>query len=159
MDIKTLSQKKWFKIALPVVVTIFIMYAMVYVDVVLRARHSYLEAEKYWSWYEHPELKKEALQKKFDGYKKQLDEKLSKGKINKDDYDRELEIRKFEFDRENEESSIKYAHLWYQTTIELFSPPESKWVKLSREKLPKARELWKQELQKKGVKVEDYMLD
>ncbi|MDI6641037.1 MAG: hypothetical protein QME68_01830 [Elusimicrobiota bacterium] len=150
---------KYIKIALPIVVTVLIMYLMVYIDVVLRARHAYLQAEKYFYWYEHPEEKQKELLEKFNKEKQVLDEKLSKNKISKQVYTRELEIAKFNYDRELEESAIKYAHVWYQTTVELFSPPESKYVKLARKKLPVARELWKKELHSKGIKVEDYMLE
>jgi hypothetical protein len=58
-----------------------------------------------------------------------------------------------------EESSIKYAYIWFQTTVELFSPPESKWVKLARKKMPLAKSLWQKELESKGIKVEPYMLE
>jgi len=151
--------KKWVKIAATVLAIIILMYAMVYVDVMLRARTAYNEAEKYYYWHENPEAKKQDLKTKYDNEIKALDARLSKNKIKKEEYDREIEVSKFNYDREMEESSIKYAYVWYQTVVELFSPPETKWVKLSRQKLPQARELWKKELEGKGIKVEDYMLD
>ena len=46
-----------------------------------------------------------------------------------------------------------------QTAVELFSPPNSKWVKLSSEKMPLAKEKWKQELIRKKIPFEDYMLE
>ena len=57
------------------------------------------------------------------------------------------------------ESSLKYAYQWYKDTYELFSPPESKWVKFAREKAPQALELWKQELREKKIPFEDYMFE
>ncbi len=135
------------------------MYLMVYIDVWLRARSAYLEGEKYLFWHEHPEEKEKAIKEKYEKEKKELDEKLSKMKISKEDYDREIEILNFNQEREKEESSIKYAYIWFQTTVELFSPPESKWVKLSKEKLPVAKSLWKKELESKGIEVKDYMLE
>ncbi len=142
-----------------VVLTVATMYAMVYIDVCLRARHAYQEGEKYWNWHEHPEIKRAELQKKFDLEKKEIDQMLSNKKIRQVEYDRKLEIITFERDRELEESSIKYAYVWYQTSYELFSPPESKWVKLSRQKAPLAKELWKEELRSQHIAFEDYMLD
>jgi len=70
-----------------------------------------------------------------------------------------MDIIKFNYEREMEESSIKYAYIWYQTAVELFSPPRSKWVKLAEKKMPEAKKLWRQELTSKGIKVEDYMLE
>jgi len=70
-----------------------------------------------------------------------------------------MDIARFSLERKLKESSIKYAYVWYQTAVELFSPPDSKWVKLSRGKMPAARELWKAELRTKNIPFEDYMLD
>ncbi len=125
----------------------------------MRAREAYLEGEKYMSWSEDPKLKAADLTQKFEKGKSSLDAKLGKNKISRDEYDRELETLAFDRDRQMEESSLKYAYVWYQTAYELFSPPESKWVRLSREKARIAREKWKQELRLKNIPFEDYMLD
>ena len=138
---------------------IIALYGMVYLDVVLRARSSYLEGEKYWRWNEHPEEKKAALNKKFENDKQALDKKLSKNSINREEYDRQLEILQFDREHALNESSLKYAYVWYRTAYELFSPPESKWVRLSREKAPLAKDKWKEELKAKNVPFEDYMLE
>lgn len=147
------------KILIAVFLTIIVMYLMIYIDVWLRARSAYLEGEKYLYWYENPEVKEKTLKEKYEKEKKKLDEKLSKMKISREDYERELEILNFNQEREMEESAIKYAYIWFQTTTELFSPPESKWVKLARQKLPLAKELWKRELEAKGIEVKEYMLE
>ena len=169
MDLKTgdqkeskmnkLMEKKWFKITLTVVSCAVIVYALIYIDVVLRARSAYLEGEKYWYWYEHPEAKKEALDNEFDKNKKVLEQKLAKKKISQNDYEKELDVLNFTHEQKLKESSIKYAYIWYQTVVELFSPPDSKWVKMAREKMPKAKELWKKELIEKKIPFEDYMLE
>ncbi len=132
---------------------------MVYADVLLRARDAYQEGEKYMQWHENPALKAAALNLQYDKEKSDLDKKLAKGKIKKDEYARSLEISAFDRDRKMEESSIKYAYVWYQTAYELFSPPESRWVKLSREKAPAAKEKWKEELRAKKIPFEDYNLE
>ena len=132
---------------------------MVYVYVVLRAREAYLEGEKYMRWHENPQLKMTELSAKYELEKAALDQKLAKGKISKGDYDRQLEILAFDRDRHMEESSIKYAYVWYQTAYELFSPPESKWVKISRKKAREAKEKWREELRAKKIPFEEYMLD
>ena len=55
------------------------IYAMIYADVVLRAREAYLEGEKYMSWHENPRLKEQELNARFDKAKADLDAKLAKG--------------------------------------------------------------------------------
>lgn len=56
-------------------------------------------------------------------------------------------------------ASPKDAYAWYQTAAELFTPPESKWSRLARQKMPQAKERWKAELRSKGIPFEDYMID
>lgn len=150
---------KWVKTAAVVAACAAAVYAMIYADVVLRARSAYMEGEKYWLWNEQPALKKAALDAKFEADKAALDKQLAKGRLDKDAYDRKLEAAKVGRDEKMNESSIKYAYIWYQTAVELFSPPESRYVKLAREKMPKAKELWKQELRAKKIPFEDYMLE
>jgi len=156
---KELLQKKWFRISAAALFCVAAVYAMIYTDVVLRARSAYLEGEKFWGWHENPKAKETALKAEFEAKKEKLSKKLASGKLSKEDYARELEIMEFDLKQKMSDSSIKYAYVWYQTAVELFSPPESKWVKLSREKMPKARELWKQELKSKNIPFEDYMLE
>jgi hypothetical protein len=156
---KGLLEKKWVKTLITVLCCIAAVYALIYVDVILRARSAYMEGEKYFSWYKNPELKAQVLNAEFEKEKAKLDKKLSKGKVTQDDYNKELDIAKFDTQQKLGDSSIKYAYVWYQTVVELFSPPESKWVKLSREKMPVAKELWKKELTQKGIPFEDYMLE
>lgn len=138
--------------------TIAVLYGMVYIDVVLRARSAYLEGEKYWAWSKNPQLKAAALQSELDAKEAVLNKKLKKKKIDQSEYDRQLEIARFDHDRQLEESSLKYSYVWYKTAYELFSPPESKWVKLSRQKAPLAQERWKQELRSKNIPFQDYMV-
>jgi hypothetical protein len=70
-----------------------------------------------------------------------------------------LDVLQFDNDFVLQESSLKYAYQWYKDTYELFSPPESKWVKQAREKAPKALELWKEELRQQKIPFEDYMFE
>lgn len=151
--------KKPVKLALSVLVTVILVYAMIYTDVVLRARSAYLQGEKYRQWHENPALKKAELEAQFKKESSALEKKFAASKLTKEEFDRQSGILKFNYERKTEESSIKYAYVWYQTAIELFSPPESKWVKLSREKMPLAKESWKTELKKKNIPFEEYMLE
>jgi hypothetical protein len=147
------------KIFIYVITTLLLVYLLIYIDVVLRAKEAYLQGEKYWSWYENPSLKEIELKKKLKNDIIKLGKKLAKRKIDKEKYEKELEILKFKYKNELEESSIKYAYVWYQTAVELFSPPESKWVKLARTKMLIAKEKWKQELRQKNIPFEDYMIE
>ncbi len=142
-----------------IVLTLLFAYLMIYFDLWLRAKEAYNQGEKYWSWYEQPELKRKNLEEKFAGEKIKLDRQLEKRKTKAEEYDKRLNILKYENEREKEESAIKYAYFWYQTAVELFSPPESKWVKLSRVKMQLAKEKWKEELRAKGISFKEYMLE
>ena len=156
---KDLFKNKWFKRIITVFACVIVVYGLIYVDLVLRARTAYMQGEKYFTWYKNPSLKKEALLKDLMGAKKTLDNELKKGKITKEEYEQQLEIADFDHKNKLKESSIKYAYIWYQTAVELFSPPESKWVKLSRGKMVQSKELWKRELTSKNIPFEDYMLE
>jgi hypothetical protein len=139
--------------------TLAAMYAMVYVDVVWRAKEAYLEGEKYWNWTEHPEQRVDYLKNQFAADKNTLEEKRAKSALSKDDFERELQLLEFDHQQQLKESTIKYAYVWYQTAVDLFSPPNSKWVQLAREKMPLAKERWKAELREKKIPFEDYMID
>jgi hypothetical protein len=131
------------------------VYAAVYVDLVLRARTAYLEGEKYMEWAAKPELKKAALEAELAEREKALRaEKLTAAEL-----EQRLALARFEHEERVKESSYKYAYVWYQTAVELFSPPDSKWVRLAREKLPVAKELWKKELDAAKIPYKDYMLE
>ena len=135
-----------------------VFYGMVYVDVVLRARHAWLEGEQYWHWSDHPDERAAFVKEKYVHEKAELDKKKDAGKIVKEDYDRDAELLAFAEQQELKESTIKYAYVWYQTAVDLFSPPESKWVRLSREKMPLAKERWKAELTAQKVPFDEASL-
>lgn len=135
------------------------VYAMVFADLVLRARSAYLEGEKYMQWAAQPELKKACYEAEFAREKSRLDAEKSAGRMPEAEYARRLELERFRADENVAESSVKYAYHWYKTCAELFSPPESRWVRLSREKMKEALALWKKELDAKKIPYEDYMLE
>jgi hypothetical protein len=151
--------KKWQQILVLVAATVAIMYGMIYIDVVSRAKEAYMEGEKYWAWTDHPEQRVQFLNDQLTTEKAELQNKLSKGKLSQDEYDRELQLAQFDHDQQAKESTIKYAYIWYQTAVDLFSPPNSKWVQLARVKMPQAKERWKAELRAKKIPFEDYMID
>lgn len=135
------------------------VWAVAYVDLVLRARSAYMEGEKYMAWNEHPELKKAALDAELAQREKELRDRAVTEKWAQPELEQRLFLARFERDERFKESSLKYAYTWYQTAVELFTPPESKWVKLCRAKAPVAKELWKKELDAKKIPYKDYMLD
>jgi hypothetical protein len=154
-----MTLKKWQRGTLLVAGTLGVMYGMVYADVVCRAKEAYLEGEKYWAWTDHPDQRVKYLEEQLAAGKKDLQDRLAKGKLSQDEHDRRLELLEFDHQQQLKESTIKYAYAWYQSTVEQFSPPNSKWVKLAREKMPQAKERWKAELRAKNIPFEDYMIE
>jgi hypothetical protein len=132
-----------------VVASILVAGTLVYVDVSWRARHAYLEGEKFWRWADHPEEHAQVLEQEFRAKKEALERRFAKGVLSQRDYERELDLLRFWKTLSLEESTIKYAYVWYRTAVDLCSPPESNWVRLARQKLPMARERWEQELREK----------
>lgn len=135
------------------------IYAAAYADLVLRARSAYLEGEKYLEWDRKPELKKAALDAELADAEARIKARAADEKLSPALLEQRLRLARFERDERFKESSVKYAYVWFQTAAELFSPPESKWVRLSREKMVLAKELWKKELDAKKIPYQDYMLE
>ncbi len=151
--------RRWIQNAVFVAVGAIGVYAFVYWDVVTRAQESYTQAEKYMAWHHNPEEKKRALENEFHQKKSDLDLKLAKKKISEEEHRKKMDAAEFDKQYALEESSLKYAYQWYKDTYELFSPPQSRWVKMAREKAPQVLELWKQELREQGVAFEDTMFE
>ncbi|MCX7715823.1 MAG: hypothetical protein N2Z73_00210 [Endomicrobia bacterium] len=151
--------KKYYKLLTIVIFSVITIYLAIYIDVTLRAKEAYYEAEKYLDWHYNPQKKIQYLQQQSEKEKQYLKKLYTQGKLTQQEYQLKLELIDFRHQRQLQESSLKYAYIWYKTAIELFSPPESKWVKLAKEKISKVKEMWKDELIKKGYKVEDYMLE
>lgn len=96
-----------------VVASLLIAFLMARFEVERRAKREFNEGEKYLSFYKTPDLKKQYY-----------DEKLRKKEISDPEYEMLME-----------DSALKNAYVQYQTVVDLFTPPESKWVKMSRERL------------------------
>ena len=154
-----LIQKTWVQNTILVVIAIAGIYGLIYIDVVSRAKEAYMEAEKYMAWNTDPKAKETFFNTQYLEKKKDLETLFQGGKISKSEFDEKMEIIQFDRDFRIEESSLKYAFQWYKDTYELFSPPESKWVKMAREKAPQALTLWKEELTAKKIPFEDYMFE
>lgn len=135
------------------------IYAVAYADVVLRARRAYLEGEKYMLWTEQPALKQAALDAELVLQENELRGRAVHEGWSADALQQRLYLARFQHDERLKESSAKYAYVWYRTAIRLFSPPESKWVRLCRERAPAAKALWKKDLDAAKIPYEDYQLD
>jgi hypothetical protein len=135
------------------------VYVSACVDVVLRARSAYNEGEKWLSWNEHPELKKAHFDAELAERQTKLEKERDAGRLSPTEFDKKLGLSRFERDQQVAESSLKYAYVWFQTAAELFTPPESRWTAMSREKMKTTRELWKKELDAKKIPYQDYMLE
>jgi len=135
------------------------VYGIVVADVLLRGREAYLEGEKYWRWSEHPEERRAYVEAQTAPARARLDRRHAEGALDDETYARDLELLQFDREQRLKESTIKYAYAWYQTAADLFTPPESKWTRLSRQKMPLAKERWKAELRAQGIPVAEYRID
>ncbi len=135
------------------------VFAAAYTDVVLRARSAYKEGEKWLLWNEYPELKKAYFDAELAARLKKFEGERAAGALTPLEFEKKATLARFERDQAVAESSLKYAYVWFQTAAELFSPPESRWVVMSRVKMRTTRELWKHELDVKKIAYKDYMLE
>ncbi|MFN0117040.1 MAG: hypothetical protein ACKVQC_01935 [Elusimicrobiota bacterium] len=152
-------KKRWIQNVCLVILGIIGVNIIVYLDVRSRAKESFLEGEKYFHWSSHPEEKKKYFEMELEKGKKEVEELFKKGKLPPDQYRQRLDALQFNYDFHMSESSLKYAYQWYKDTYELFSPPESKWVKMARKKALTTLELWKEELRAQKIPFEDYMFE
>lgn len=96
-----------------IILTVIVAFVMVNLELVRRAKREYKEGEKFLEFHKNPS-------KKAEYYNKMLADK----KITQEQYEMLME-----------DSALKNAYVQYTTVTDLFTPPESKWVKLSRERL------------------------
>lgn len=129
------------------------VYGVIYIDVVMRAKEAVREGDKYMEWHRNPAQKAAHFE---NWYQAEVN-KLEKTPV--EDYNQKVASLKFERDFNINESSLKYAYQWYKDAYELFSPPQSKWVKAARQKAPETLALWKEELRAKKIPFEDYMFE
>ena len=104
-------------------------------------------------------LKKNFFDAELGREEQSLKTQLAAGSLSEPDYEEKLELARFEHDQRIAESNLKYAYVWFQTAVELFTPPESRWVVLSRAQMAPTKELWKKELDGKHIPYKDYMLE
>lgn len=147
------------RIALAAAVVFLGIYAAAYIDLTLRARSAHQEGEKYLAWDRDPSLKAAYFDAVLAATQARLRRERTSARLTEAEFTERLELARFERDYRVSESSLKYAFIWFQTAVELFSPPESKWVILSRAKMISTRELWKKELDAQKIPYQDYMLE
>ncbi len=135
------------------------VYAMAYIDLIFRARSAYLEGKKYLEWNAHPELKKAYYEEVFAQREKEIEADFKAGRLTPAEEKEKIDLAQFREQERISESSLKYAYVWFQTAVKLFSPPESRWVKLSRQEMPKTLALWKKELDARHIAYQDYMFE
>jgi hypothetical protein len=133
------------------------VYALMVVDVTLRAREAYSTAERYLRWNQHPDEKVAYYDRVLKAEQAKLENR--RAVLSETEYRRQREVLEFDRQFNIDESSLKYAYHWYKDTYELFSPPESRWVKLARQKAPQTLELWKNELREKKIPFNDLEIE
>lgn len=132
------------------------VYLLALGDVALRGRSAYLEGEKWLEWSKKPELKKAHFDAQLAVREKELEKE--KASLSPEAYQKKLVLARFERDQSVAESSLKYAYVWFRTSVELFTPPETRWTRAARARMSETRELWRQELAARGIKAADHML-
>lgn len=115
-----------------IILTLIIAYLMAYFEVIKRAEREYKEGEKFLEFYKNPEKKKQYY-----------DEKLRKKEIGEPEYEMLME-----------DNDLKNAYVQYQTVVDLFTPPESKWVRLSRERLKEITPLYNEWVNQLKAQIE-----
>jgi|DewCreStandDraft_4_1066084.scaffolds.fasta_scaffold03128_20 hypothetical protein len=115
-----------------IILTLIIAYFVARFEVIKRAKREYLEGEKFLSFYKNPDLKKQYY-----------DEKLRKKEISEPEYEMLME-----------DNDLKNAYVQYETVVDLFTPPESKWVKLSRQRLNEITPLYNEWVSKLKAEIE-----
>ncbi len=154
-----LWKRRWFQNTAIVLLGVLGVYALIYHDVVARAHESYNQAERYMQWAKDPVAKQKHFDDVYAAGRADIDHQLADKTIADKEYRRRLDALEFDRDFAMGESSLKYAYQWYKDTYELFSPPNSRWVREARVKAPQALEQWKQELRAQNIPFEDTMFE
>lgn len=131
----------------------------VYTDLWFRARTATLTGDRYMSWVKDPAAKKAWFDAELSKEKAALDAELAAARMDAPEHAQRVALAEFRRDEAVAESSLKLAYHWYKTCVELFSPPETKYVRLARERMAEAKRLWKAELDAAKIPYEDYMLE
>ncbi len=156
---RPLWKRRWFQNSALVILAIAGAYGLIYHDVVSRAHDAYDQGELHMTWYRNPDAKKKFFDDKMTAERTALESQFAAKKISEPDYRRKLDGLEFDHDFALSESSVKYAYQWYKDSYEMFSPPESRWTRMARQKAPEALELWKVELRAQNVPFENTMFD
>lgn len=149
----------WRRTLLTVLGGFLLVYGVAYADLLWRARSAFYEGEKYMAWNQDPSLKKAALDAGLARTEKRLRDQAATEGWAAEVLRERLFLAKFEREERMNESSLKYAYAWYQTAAVLFTPPESRWVALCRERGKTAQALWKKELDARKIRTQDFMLE
>ncbi|MFA6317343.1 MAG: hypothetical protein WC943_07985 [Elusimicrobiota bacterium] len=149
----------WRGIALALLACAAAVAGAAVLDLRLRARSACLEGEKYLAWHREPALKAAHFDAVLAARSKSLESERRRGGLDDAAFSARLKLLKSERDQRVAESSLKYAHAWFQTAVELFAPPENRWTRLARVRLAETTELWKKELDARKIPYRDYMLE
>jgi len=107
------TRSNWFKNTAIVLATALIAYLMVCAEIVHRARREFNEGEKYYRWYQSPQVKATEL----------TDLKTRK-KMSDNEYEHLME-----------EDMYKEAVVWWQTVGDFYYLPRSRWVDRAEERI------------------------
>jgi hypothetical protein len=126
---------------LAVLAVVIFSFCAAYADLVLRSRSAYLEGEKYLSWKAHPEQQKGYFEAEFVKTRQGLLADFHSRGLTQDEFDEKLRLAEVVRDQRTAENPLKYAYVWFKNSSDLFSPPESRWTKMSRLKQEEVRRM------------------
>jgi len=152
----TLAENKHLKTLLFLGAAAAFLWGVAVLDLRARAKSAWLTAERYREWHLRPDAKRLYLE---DIYAKKALALKRTGGITQKELNAKLAGLETEKEFLINESSAKYAYLWYKTASFSFCRPKNKWCARAREMLGPAKDLWKAELRAKNIKFEDWMLD
>ncbi len=135
------------------------VYAAARADLWLRARSAYRQGELYLAWSRDPALQRAACDARLAREEERLRADFEAGRLDARELERRLALARLERDRAAAESPLKSAYAWFESSADLFSPPDNRWSRLSRRRLEETRELWGKELKARGIPYHDRMLE
>jgi hypothetical protein len=127
-------------------------------DLGLRAKGALGRAKQHAAWRDVPSLKAEHFGRLHSLRSAAIKAEAAAGKLTAEQAARAESLAAAEKDFLISESSAKQAVIWYRSAAEDFPSPFNLWAKEARRELPGALAAWRAQLEAKGIKTEDWML-
>jgi hypothetical protein len=127
-------------------------------DLGLRGRGAYERARRHAAWRDNPAAKAEHYARLYEERAAAVKKQADGGELTAEQAGRALTLAAADRDFSVSESSAKQAVIWYRSAADDFNSPFNRWAPQARRELPAALAAWRAELEARGVKAEDWML-